>query len=203
MADLQQCLEHMSDRGKIPDFEIGKKDISSKFIIPQVIYGREKEIDSLMSAFERASSGRCELMTVSGFPGIGKSALINEVHKPITAKRGYFISGKYEQFRKNVPFNAIIQAFQGLIDRILGEGGDRINLWKTELLQAVGGNGKYLTYAIPMLEHIIGKQPEIPELESDEVKNQFNIVFKNFINVFAKAEHPLVIFLDDLQWADA
>jgi len=202
MADLQLCLERIDKKGEIADFEIGLRDISSKFIIPQMIYGREKEIVSLMSAFERTSKGTCELMIVAGHPGIGKSALINEVHKPITAKRGYFISGKYEQFRKNVPYNAIIQAFQGLIDRILGEGGERINIWKEELLKALGGSGKYLTYAMPRLEHIIGKQPEIPELESDEVKNQFNVVFRNFINVFAKAEHPLVIFLDDMQWAD-
>jgi predicted ATPase/serine phosphatase RsbU (regulator of sigma subunit)/tRNA A-37 threonylcarbamoyl transferase component Bud32 len=203
MADLQQCLELINDKGEIADFEIGTKDISSKFIIPQMIYGREKECVSLMSCFDQASRGSCELMIVSGHPGIGKSALINEVYKPITAKRGYFITGKYEQFRKNVPYNAIIQAFQGLIDRILGEGGERINIWKTELLEALGGSGKYLTYAIPRLEHIIGKQPEIPELESDEMKNKFSVVFKNFINVFATAEHPLVIFLDDMQWADA
>ena len=141
-------------------------------------------------------------MVVAGAPGIGKSAMVNEIHKPIVARRGYFISGKYEQFRRDKPYSAIIQAFQVLVKQILSESEERISLWKDNLLKALGANGKVITDVIPEVELIIGKQPELPVLGPEESKNRFNFVFEKFMRVFPQKEHPVALFLDDLQWAD-
>ena len=203
MSDLQEIKRRITQNEKIDDFEIAKNDIPLKFIIPQIIYGREKEIDRLMLSFQRVSAGACELMLVSGHPGIGKSALINEIHKPIVERKGYFISGKYDQFRREVPYSAIIQAFNGLIGRILTESEEKIQVWRKELVQALGNNGKFITDILPKLELIIGKQPPLPELDENEGRDLFNLTFKNFMSVFAKSDHPLVLFLDDMQWVDA
>ncbi|MCP4137094.1 MAG: AAA family ATPase [bacterium] len=202
MADLKNCLQKLKKNSKIVSFELGAKDISVKFNIPQKLFGRENETKLLMSAFERTSKGNREIMFVSGFPGIGKSALINEIHKPIVAKRGYFISGKYEQFGRDTPYSAIILAFQGLVKQILSESKEMIDIWKENLSNALGPNGKVITDVIPDVEFIIGEQPDLSILGSEESQNRFNLVFKNFVELFSKEEHPLVLFLDDLQWAD-
>ncbi len=202
-ADLEECLQQYERTGAVEAFELATRDVSIKFNIPQKFFGREKEIDLIMKLFERVSvSGKCEIILVSGNPGIGKSALINEIHKPIVNKRGYFISGKYDQFRKDVPYSAIIQAFAGLTRQLLIESHERISTWKDALLAGLGPNGKVITDIIPAIELIIGKQPDIPILGPDESNNRFMLVFKNFIRVFASSAHPIVVFLDDLQWAD-
>ena len=141
-------------------------------------------------------------MLVAGRPGIGKSALVNEIHKPIVAKRGYFISGKYDQFRKDRPYSSIIEAFQGLVRQILSESEEKIRIWKENLLAALGPNGRVITDVIPDVELIIGRQPDVPKLGPEESRNRFNIVFEKFVGVFPKADHPVALFLDDLQWAD-
>ncbi|MCC5634826.1 AAA family ATPase [Nostoc sp. CHAB 5844] len=202
-ADLEVCLHQLQATGKIADFVIGQLDLSSQFLIPQKLYGREQEVAKLMNAFERVRSGTTELMLVSGYSGIGKSSLVNEIHKPIIRQRGYFISGKFDQYKRNIPYAALIQAFQELLRQILTESTEKISNWKRKLLEAVGVHGQVIIDVIPDVEKIIGSQPEIPPLGINESQNRFNRLFQQFIHVFSQVEHPLVIFLDDLQWADA
>jgi len=202
MADLQACLNLLKPNGEITPFSLAQNDHSSRFNIPQKLYGRDDEVNTLMAAFGRAATGRSGLMLVAGDPGIGKSALINEVHKPILERRGYFIAGKYEQFRSDVPYSSVMQAFQRLIRQLLSESEERISFWANQIQKAVGVNGKLITDLIPSMELIIGKQAEVEVLGAEESRNRFEHVFRNFIRVFATAEHPLVFFLDDLQWAD-
>lgn len=201
-ADLEECLRQLEEKGTISPFTPGVRDIPNRFIIPQKLVGREKEQEILLSCFEQDNKGAKKLLIVKGAPGIGKSAFINEVHKPIVAKRGYYIFGKYEQFRRDRPYSAIIQAFQGLIKRLLMESDRRIRQWKEDILATLLTNGKIITDIIPELELIIGPQPDVQELQPREARNRFNLVFSNFIRVFLKEEHPVALFLDDLQWSD-
>ncbi|MCP4135239.1 MAG: serine/threonine-protein kinase PknK [bacterium] len=202
-ADLELCQRELRDTGHINTFELGKHDVSDKFQIPQKLYGREEETRALLSAFERVSEANTELMLVSGFSGIGKSMLINEVQKPIVKHSGYFISGKFERLKKAVPYSGIIQAFTGLARQILAEGDTNIDKWKDTILPVLGPNGSIITDIIPLFEAIIGEQPEVPSLGPVEFQNRFNLVLQGFIKILAGKEHPLVIFLDDLQWADS
>ncbi|MBU0991790.1 MAG: diguanylate cyclase [Proteobacteria bacterium] len=202
MADLKECLRQIKEKGTIQSFRLGQKDISNRFIIPQVMIGREKETAILLKTFDNVCGGEPKLMLVAGKPGIGKSTLVNEIYKPITAKRGYFISGKYERIRRDVPYSAIIEAFQRLIRNILSESEERITIWKNNLLAALGPNGKVIADIIPEVALIIGKSPNIPLLEPVQARNRFNVVFKNFVSVFTQKDHPVALFLDDLQWAD-
>jgi predicted ATPase/serine phosphatase RsbU (regulator of sigma subunit) len=199
--DLERCLDSLK-KGKSEDFEIGKEDIPEKFHIPEKLYGREEEIASLIDVFNGAANGIKDMMFVFGSPGIGKSALINEIHKPIVEKRGYFCSGKYDQYRRNIPYSALIQAFRELLKQFLSESEEKLAILKKEIFEAVGGSGQVIIGVIPEVEIITGKQPDLEELPPTETQNRFNMVFQNFIRVFAKKEHPLVLFLDDLQWAD-
>ncbi|MFA6009854.1 MAG: AAA family ATPase [Desulfobacteraceae bacterium] len=201
-SDLDECLNQLNNSHVVREFPLASRDISIKFNIPQVLVGREEELKILMSTFESSSMGLSTMMLVLGQPGIGKSALINELQRPIVAKKGYFISGKFDQFRKDVPFSSIIQAFQELIKQLLSESDDRIRSWREKLLTTLGPNGKVITDVIPNLEFIIGKQPDVESLGPEESKNRFNSVFQNFISVFTSADHPMTLFLDDLQWAD-
>jgi PAS domain S-box-containing protein len=203
-TDFRQCLERLGKGKKIESFELGKNDISNRFIIPQKLFGRENDIEKLIASFEEVANNErgVSVMVVTGAPGIGKSALVNEIHKPIVAKRGYFISGKYEQFRRDKPYSAIIQAFQVLVKQILSESEERISLWRTALLKVLGDNGKVITDVIPEVELIIGKPSDLPSLGPEESKNRFNFVFDKFIRLFPQREHPVTLFLDDLQWAD-
>jgi len=203
MADLQYCKEQLSNNGAIDNFLLATKDISLKFNIPYKLIGRETEISRLMEGFEcMMEQGKPVTTVVTGQPGVGKSALINEIYKPVTASRGYFITGKYEQFRRDVPYNAMIQAFKGLISQLLAEPREHSEAWKIKIQEVLGSSGKVITEVIPTLEYIIGPQPEIPELDPEAARNRFNHVFINFIKVFTEHSHPLVLFLDDLQWAD-
>ncbi len=201
-ADLETCLIQLLDTGKIEHFIPGKLDQSSQFLIPQKLYGRSSEVATLMSSFERVSSGVAEMMLVSGYSGIGKTSVINEVHKPIVRQRGYFIAGKFDQFKRNIPYAALIQSFQSLLQQLLTETSDKIALWQEKLLSRLGKNGQVIVDVIPEVELIIGPQPALPQLGPTESQNRFNRVFKEFIHVFTQPEHPLVLFLDDLQWAD-
>ncbi|MCI0691834.1 PAS domain S-box protein [candidate division KSB1 bacterium] len=202
-ADLEVCWAQWQARGKIEGLVPGLKDFSDRFQIPQKLYGREPEIAVLLSAFDRVAQGATEIMLVSGYSGIGKSALVNEVHKPIVRQRGYFITGKFDQFKRNIPYSAVIQAFQELVRQLLTENETQIVAWKDKLTQALGANGQIIIDVIPEVELIVGKQPALPELPPAESQNRFNLVFQRFIQVFTQKEHPLVIFLDDLQWADS
>ncbi|MBE9209524.1 AAA family ATPase [Nostoc sp. LEGE 06077] len=201
-ADLEICLKQLQTTGKIDNFVVGQLDLSSQLLIPQKLYGREGEVTKLINTFEQVSSGKAELMLVSGYSGIGKSSLINEVYKPIIRQHGYFIAGKFDQYKRHIPYAALIQAIQELIRQILTENTEKITIWKNKLLSAVGIHGQVIIDVIPDVEKIIGVQPDIPTLVINEAQNRFNRLFQQFIYVFSQAEHPLVIFLDDLQWAD-
>ncbi|MEE8289421.1 MAG: AAA family ATPase, partial [Nitrosomonadaceae bacterium] len=201
-ADLDTCLKQLRDSGKIEKFTLGLQDVMDQFHIPQKLYGREQEIATLMTEFDRISQRQTELLLVSGYSGIGKSALVYEIHKPIVEKRGYFISGKFDQLQRTIPYNAIVAAFRELMRQFLTESEDRLKEWKEKLLTALGVNGQVIIDVIPEVELIVGPQPDVAELAPQEAQNRFNLVFQRFIQVFCQREHPLVIFLDDLQWAD-
>ena len=201
-ADLEECQRQLQATGRIEPFSLGQNDVSDRFQIPQKLYGREREIGNLLAAFERVSQGASEMMLVSGYAGIGKSALVQEIYKPITQQRGYFISGKFDQFQRNIPYAAPIQAFSSLIRQLLTESETQIEEWRKKLLEALGPNGQVIIDVIPEVELITGPQPEVPALAPTEAQNRFQLVFGNFIKVFTQPEHPIVLFLDDFQWAD-
>ncbi|MEB3830347.1 trifunctional serine/threonine-protein kinase/ATP-binding protein/sensor histidine kinase [Phormidium sp. CCY1219] len=215
LADLETCRDRLADATFLESFIPGTRDNSGQFLLPQKLYGRETEVAQILDAFARisgknsseisaeASPNRSEIMLVSGYSGIGKTSVINEVHKPIVAARGYFIAGKFDQFKRNIPYASLIQAFDSLIEYILTETSSKIARWKEKILNAIGENGQVIIDVIPQLERIIGTQPLVPTLGPTESQNRFNRVFQNFIRVFAQSDHPLVIFLDDLQWADS
>ncbi|MEH2213728.1 trifunctional serine/threonine-protein kinase/ATP-binding protein/sensor histidine kinase [Nostoc sp.] len=201
--DLEKCLYQLQVDGEIQSFEIAQRDVCDRFIIPDQLYGRETEVSTLLQAFERVSLGATEMMLVAGFSGIGKTAVINEVHKPIVRQRGYFIKGKYDQFQRNIPFSAFVQAFRDLMGQLLSESDRQIQTWKNKILAAVGDNGQVLIDVIPELENILGSQPAATELSGTAAQNRFNLLLPKFVQVFTSIEHPLVMFLDDLQWSDS
>ncbi len=207
--DLQQCLTQWKETRTISEFIIAQQDRSDRFTIPEKLYGREREVAELLAAFDRVAnpaesspSQGSEILLVAGFSGIGKTAVINEVHKPIVRQRGYFIKGKFDQFNRNIPLSAFVQVFRNLIHQLLSESDAQLMDWKTKILNAVGENGQVLIDVIPELEQMIGSQPPVTELSGSTAQNRFNLLFQRFIQVFTTKEHPLVIFLDDLQWAD-
>ncbi|MEG4394821.1 AAA family ATPase [Microcoleus sp. BROC3] len=202
-ADLEQCLNQLQQTGKNSNFIPGERDKSGQFLIPQKLYGRETQVANLMDAFDRVSAGTAELMLVSGYSGIGKSCLVYEIHKPIVGARGYFIAGKFDQFKRNIPYGALIEAFEELIRQVLTESPEKIHFWKQKILNDLGKNIRVIIDVIPELELIVGEQPEVSKLGASESQNRFNLVFKQFIHIFTQKAHPLVLFLDDLQWADS
>jgi PAS domain S-box-containing protein len=173
------------------------------FHIPQKLYGRETEIAQLMSAFDRISAGKSELLLVAGSSGVGKSAVIHEVHKPIVARRGYFVAGKFDQYKRNIPYASLVQAFTELIRQLLTEPQERIKRWAAQLKSALGGQASVIAELIPELTLVIGACEPAPEVPPAESQNRLNRLFQRFVQVLAGPEHPLVVFLDDLQWADA
>ena len=198
--DLLSCQGHLQDDSD--EFRPGQKDVSDRFEIPRKLYGRQKEVETLMTAFERAGHGGVELVLVAGHSGIGKSALVHAVHAPVTERHGYFISGKFDQLRLTVPYSAFVTALKDLVAQLLTESDEALMAWKDRLLHALDGNGQLVIDVIPELKHILGPQPALPQLNPSESRNRFKFVFRNFIRVFCQANHPLVIFLDDLQWVD-
>ncbi|MBE8968550.1 PAS domain S-box protein [Nostocales cyanobacterium LEGE 12452] len=220
-ADLERCAGQLAEMGQINAMSLGLQDVSEQFCIPQKLYGREAETKALLAAFDRVArketfgeicqleSGienaqfNVELMLVAGYAGVGKTALVQELYKPITAKHGYFISGKFDQFRRNIPYSAIVDALQKLVQQLLGEPDEQVQQWRSRLLTALGSNGQIIVDVIPEVEFIIGKQPPVPEVGATEVQNRFNLTFQRFVRAFCAKEHPLVIFLDDLQWIDS
>lgn len=200
--DLETCLLQLNTTGNIQAFPIGQKDISSTLHISQKIYGREKELESLLNIFEQFNQGKPELFLISGYSGIGKSSFVHELLKPLFEKRGYFIAGKYEQFQREMPYKAFIQAFQQMVQQILTEDDRRIALWKEKLLGALEQNGQVLIDIIPNLELIIGPQPSLPFLGAKGNQNRFSMAMRNFVHALSSQDHPLIISIDDLQWAD-
>ncbi|MEG5083757.1 AAA family ATPase [Microcoleus sp. AT8-B4] len=229
-ADLKTCLAQLIN-GKFQSFLLGYQDISPKLQLPQKLYGRESQIESLLSAFDRVASGQekqvgaglannlsnptttqsqnlsvqgqTELMLISGYSGIGKSALVQQLYKLITQKSGYFIAGKFDQLQRDIPYQALVAAFQELVRQLLTETQGQLQQWREKIRRALGSNGQIIIDVIPEVELIIGKQNPVPELPATEARNRFNLAFQKFIQVFCQKEHPLVLFLDDLQWTDS
>lgn len=201
--DLEQCAAQWQQTGQIADFPLGQQDQCDRFRIPEKLYGRAVEVQQLLAAFDRVAQGASELLLVSGFSGIGKTAVINEVHKPILRQQGYFIKGKYDQFQRNVPLSAFVQAFRDLVEQLLSETDRQLATWKTRILEALGENAQVIVDVIPELEQIIGPQAAAPALAGRAAQNRFNLLFQKFVQIFTTPAHPLVIFLDDLQWADS
>lgn len=202
LSDLEDCRRQWVSDGQIEPFELGRHDISPRFNEPRLLVGRGKELGILFNAFKQNAGGNNQVVMVKGEPGIGKSSLINEMQKPIVARRGYFIAGKYDQLRQSVPFSAILQALKGLTRQLLTESDERIDQFKERLFTTLGPNGKIITDIVPEMESIIGRQPDIPELDPEAAQNRFERVLKNFLGIFSRPSHPLVLFLDDLQWVD-
>lgn len=203
MQDLLVVRAALDAGESLPSLELGQRDLSGHFQVAHQLYGRDRETRRLLDAFDRVTVGRCELLLVGGYSGIGKTSLVNEVHKSLVRQRGLFIAGKHDQFQRDIPFSALIQAFRRLVGQVLTEREEQIQRWRERLMAALGSNARVIIDVIPGVEWIIGPQPPVPELGSAEAQNRFSQSFQQFIGVFARPEHPLVIFLDDLQWADA
>ena len=202
--DLRRCLAEWERKGRIEPIAIGEHDRPDRLMIPEKLYGREREVESLLAAFDRVvASGAPELVLVSGFSGIGKSSLVNELHKALIPSRGLFASGKFDQYKRDVPYSTLAQAFRTLVRSLLSLSDAGLASWRQALLEALGSNGRLIGDLIPELTLIIGEQPPVLELEPQQQQGRFQIVFRRFIGVFARPEHPLALFLDDLQWLDA
>src|SRR5262249_18300831 len=161
----------------------------------------QREIDTLLASFDRiVAGGRPELVVVSGYSGIGKSAVVNELHKPLVPPRGLFASGKFDQYKRDIPYATLAQAFQGLIRPLLSKSEADLSPWRDALRKAVGPDGRLMLELVPQLKLIIGEQPPVPELAPQDARRRFERVLRRFIGVFARPEHPLALFLDDLQW---
>jgi len=201
-ADLEECRNRLSRYNKVPSFSLGLHDIPDRFQVSPRLYGREQEREQLLELFDYCSRGQTILATVSGYSGIGKTSLVQEIHKPVTQKHGYFSSGKCNQFHRNVPYGVLSAAIQEMLRSLLIESDIKLHQRKTEILQAVGSEGQLIIDVVSDLELIIGPQPPVKEVSSEEAQIRFNRVFLKFIGVFCSGQHPLVIFLDDLQWVD-
>jgi predicted ATPase/GAF domain-containing protein/HPt (histidine-containing phosphotransfer) domain-containing protein len=202
IADLKECLRRYNEFGTIDSFEIGRNDVSQKFELPQKLYGREKELSQLLEAFHRTAQGASEVVMVSGFSGIGKSVLINEVRKPLIERNGIFVKGKFDQFSKNIPYSGFIQAFQDILSYLMRLAEDDFNAYKDALTEKLGSNCAVITELMPEFSKILGPQPPFREATPVEMQNRNTNSILKFIDVFTAADHPLVIFLDDLQWID-
>ncbi len=206
--DLDECLNQWEKQGKIESFTIAQLDVADKFQIHKKLYGRKKENETLMQAFKRVTEGSRELLLVTGAPGIGKSTLVREVHKQANLQQGgagkiRSISGKFDRLQREIPYSAVVSAFQELVRQLLSESDTNLLRWRQQLIDALGPNGQIIIDVIPEFELIVGPQPTVATLGPVETQNRFNLVFQNFMRVFCRSQQPLTIFLDDLQWADA
>jgi PAS domain S-box-containing protein len=203
-VDFRRCLADWESLGRIDPFLLGAHDASDRLLIPEKLYGRDRESKALVEAFDRVvARGTPELVLVSGYSGIGKSSIVNELHKAIALPRGIFISGKFDQHKRDIPYATLAQAFETLVRQILSKNELEVGRWRDAIRDAVGLNGQLVVNLIPELELMIGKQAPVPELSPQEAQNRFQAVFRAFLGVFARKEHPLALFLDDLQWLDA
>ncbi|MDB5923730.1 MAG: hypothetical protein JWN13_2666, partial [Betaproteobacteria bacterium] len=202
--DLRRCLAAWEAERRIDDFPLGEHDMPDRLLIPEKLYGRSREVETLLTAFERmVTGGKPELVLVSGYSGIGKSSVVNELHKVLVPPRGLFASGKFDQYKRDVPYATLAQAFQSLVRYLLGKSDAELRGWRDALAEALGPNGPLMIDLVPDLKLIIGDQPPVPELSPQDARGRFQVVFRRFIGVFAQRDHPLALFLDDLQWLDA
>ncbi|MEG4287256.1 ATP-binding sensor histidine kinase [Microcoleus sp. A006_D1] len=203
LCDLENCLAQLQTTGEISPITLGQQDRSSHLQISQKLYGRETEVNLLLNTFDRMRRGNTQVILISGCEGVGKSWLVYEIHKPIVRENGYFIDSKFEQFKRDIPYVFLLQAFQELLRQILTETSAKVQVWRQKILNSLGGNCQVIIEVIPEVELIVGPQPPVPDLGANESQNRFNLVFQKFIRVFTQKEHPLVLFLDDLQWVDS
>ena len=202
--DLRRCLAQWEAERRIDAFPLGQQDRPDRLLIPEKLYGREREIEKLLASFDRVvKGGTPELVLVAGYSGIGKSSVVNELHKVLVPPRGLFASGKFDQYKRDIPYSTLAQAFQSLTRRLLAKSEADLATWRAALLEALGPNGRLMIDLVPELKLIIGDQPPVPDLPPQDARRRFQLVFRRFIGVFARLEHPLALFLDDLQWLDA
>jgi PAS domain S-box-containing protein len=202
--DLRHCLAQWEANGRIDAFPLAEHDTPDRLVIPENLYGRACDIATLLGAFERVvTSGTPELVLVSGYSGIGKSSVVNELHKVLVPPRGLFASGKFDQHKRDIPYATLAQAFQNLVRYLLGKSDAELSAWRDALVEALGPNGSLMIDLVPELELIIGNQPPVPELPAQDARRRFHVVLRRFIGLFAQQNHPLALFLDDLQWLDA
>jgi predicted ATPase len=202
-ADLRRCLTEWESLHRIDPFPLGAHDSSDRLLIPEKLYGREPEIETLLTAFDRVvARGTPEVVLVSGYSGVGKSSVVNELHKALVPPRGLFAAGKFDQYKRDIPYTTLAQAFQTLVRQILVKSEAELDQWRRGLREALEPNGQLIVNLIPELEFIIGKQPPVPDLPAQDAQNRFQMVFRRFLGVFSRPEHPLALFLDDLQWLD-
>jgi serine/threonine protein kinase len=202
-ADLRHCLSEWQSHGRIDPFPLGGHDVSDRLLIAEELYGREPEIATLLASFERVvGGGRPELVLVSGYSGIGKSSVVNELHKSLVPPRGLFASGKFDQYKRDIPYTTLAQAFRSLIRPILAKNEEDLGRWRDGIREALGPNGQLMVDLVPELKLIIGDQQAVPELPPKDAQSRFQLVFRKFIGALTR-EHPLALFLDDLQWIDA
>jgi predicted ATPase/signal transduction histidine kinase len=203
-ADLRRCQAEWQTHRRIAAFPLGMHDLPDRLLIPERLYGREREVNILIEAYGRVvTHGNTELVLVSGYSGIGKSSVVNELHKVLVPPRGLFASGKFDQYKRDIPYATLAQAFRNLIRPILGQSEAKLSRWQYSLQEALGANGALIVNLVPELELIIGEQPPVADLSPVETQKRFQMVFRRFVAVFARQEHPLALFLDDLQWLDA
>jgi PAS domain S-box-containing protein len=203
-ADLRRCLSALEEHGRIDSFPVGARDVPKRVMIPEKLYGRQREVEMLLAAFDRVvGQSSTEMVLVSGYSGIGKSSVVNELHKALVPPRGLFAAGKFDQYKRDIPYATLAQAFQTLIRQILGRNESEIAHWRDALREALGPNGQLIVNLIPEIELIVGAQQPVADLPSQEALARFQSLFRRFLRVFASPEHPLALFLDDLQWLDA
>ncbi len=203
LIDLQQCLDRFLDVNEITEFTLGAHDRLDQFQISSKIYGRDLELHQMNELYLRIKNEKAGLALVSGYSGVGKSSFVREFQKFIDLGGGFFISGKFEQYKKNPPLSSLLLALNDLVDQILMRGKEQQEYWKNSILKAVGNSGQLIIDIMPDLELLLGPQPEVPSLPMNESKNRFDQVFNSFIRSFASEDHPMCIFLDDLQWLDS
>ena len=202
--DLRRCLADWQSGGRIEDFPLGEHDVPDRLLIPERLYGRSREIDAMLAAFDRSlGDGAPELVLVSGYSGIGKSSVVDELQKALVSTRGLFASGKFDQHKRDIPYATLAQALQSLVRPLLGKSPAELKIWRDALQDALGPNGLLMLDIVPELKLILGEQPPVPDLPPQDAQRRFQFVFGRFISVFASQQHPLVLFLDDLQWLDA
>ncbi|WP_229751415.1 ATP-binding protein, partial [Undibacterium terreum] len=202
-ADLQRCLAQWETGRYIDEFSIGEGDIPDRLMIPEKLYGRSCEVEALLAAFERiVKNGTPELVLVSGYSGIGKSAIVNELHRPLVPPRGLFAVGKADQYKRDIPYSTLAQAFRSLLRPLLGKTELELAVWREALQEALGPNAGLVVDLVPEVELIIGAPPPVAELPPQDAQRRAQLALSRFIGVFARPEHPLVLFLDDLQWLD-